>query len=297
VILLLALVCLGGALFFLGEVVTLPARQRTGLLRRASSWGRRDADEQAEQAAERRLQPLRERLARMVLRLNPRLSVEQVSLRLLSAGLGRRITPTTYLAGKSLLTIVGLVLGVLIGSGSSPVAAVALGLMCSAGGFVALDLLVGSRAKTRREQIQATLPDTLDLLAVSVEAGLGFDGAVIKVTEKMTGPLAEEFTMMLGELRIGESRTEALKKLAERTASPEVAAFTRAIIQADQFGISLGRILKVQATEARLKRQAAAEERAMKAPIKMLIPTVIFIFPALFLISLGPAALSIKKVL
>ena len=149
------------------------------------------------------------------------------------------------------------------------------------------------RARKRRDEIRAQLPDALDLLAVSVEAGLGFDGAVAKLTEHMEGALAEEFSHTLGEMRIGESRHDALKKLAERAATPEVASFSRAIIQADQLGISLGRLLRVQASDSRLKRQAAAEEKAMKSPIKMLFPTVIFIFPAMFIVILGPAMLNL----
>jgi len=131
---------------------------------------------------------------------------------------------------------------------------------------------------------------------VSVEAGLGFDGAISKLTEYMHGPLADEFALTLSEIRIGESRQDALKKLAERTSTQELSSFVRAIIQADQLGISLGRILRVQATDSRNKRQAAAEEKAMKAPIKMLFPTVLFIFPAMFLVILGPAFLNLSKV-
>jgi tight adherence protein C len=111
----------------------------------------------------------------------------------------------------------------------------------------------------------------------------------------MEGALAEEFALTLGEIRIGESRQDALKKLAERAAAPEVASFSRAIIQADQLGISLGRILRLQAADSRLKRQALAEERAMKSPIKMLFPTVLFIFPAMFLVILGPAFINLAK--
>ena len=133
-------------------------------------------------------------------------------------------------------------------------------------------------------------------MAVSVEAGMGFDGAISKLTEHMEGPLADEFALTLSEIRIGETRQDALKKLAERTETPELNSFVRAIIQADQLGISLGRILRVQATDSRLKRQAAAEEKAMKAPIKMLFPTVLFIFPAMFLVILGPAFLNLSKI-
>jgi tight adherence protein C len=143
--------------------------------------------------------------------------------------------------------------------------------------------------------VAADLPDALDLLAVSVEAGLGFDGAVSKLTEHMEGPLIDEFELALGEMRIGESRADALKKMAERVDVHEMAAFVRSIVQADQLGISLGRILRVQAADARLKRQAAAEERAMKAPIKMLFPLVMFIFPAMFIVVLGPAFLNLGK--
>jgi tight adherence protein C len=143
--------------------------------------------------------------------------------------------------------------------------------------------------------VRADLPDALDLLAVSVEAGMGFDASLAKMNEHMDGPLSEEFGLTLSEMRIGESRSEALKRLAERVDADELSAFTRAIIQADQLGTSLGRILRVQAADARLRRQAAAEERAMKAPIKMLFPTVLFIFPAMFLVILGPAILNVQK--
>src|SRR5204863_250870 len=119
---------------------------------------------------------------------------------------------------------------------------------------------VGARARKRRELLRAQLPDALDLLAVSVEAGLGFDGALSKLTEHMDGPLTEEFGLTLNEIRIGESLQDALKKLSTRCDTPEVSGFSRAIIQADQLGISLGRILRVQATDTRLRRQALAEQ-------------------------------------
>ena len=163
-------------------------------------------------------------------------------------------------------------------------------------GFMLPDLFISFKARGRREEIRSELPDALDLLAVSVEAGLGFDAAISKLTEHMEGPLVEEFALALGEMRIGESRTNALQKMVERNQAPELAAFVRAIIQADQLGISLGRILRVQATDTRNKRQAAAEEKAMKAPIKMLFPTALFIFPSMFLIILGPAFLNFDDV-
>ena len=143
--------------------------------------------------------------------------------------------------------------------------------------------------------MSSELPDALDLLAVSVEAGMGFDGAISKLTEHMEGPLADEFALALGEMRIGESRSNALTKMMKRVNTAEFSAFVRSIIQADQIGISLGRILKVQAADTRARRQLAAEERAMKAPIKMLFPTVLFIFPAMFIVILGPAFLNLSE--
>ena len=113
----------------------------------------------------------------------------------------------------------------------------------------------------------------------------------------MDGPLVDEFALLLSEIRIGESRQAALKNMAARVDAPELSSFVRAVVQADQLGISLGRILRVQAADSRLRRQAAAEEKAMKAPIKMLFPTVLFIFPAMFLVLLGPALMNILKVL
>jgi tight adherence protein C len=296
VLLILGILLLVGAVILAGEVVTLPVRERAGSVRRASTYGQSQAvgGRETEPLRERALLPLQEKLARAVLRLRPKVTVEAVAFRLLAAGLSRRISPLGFLAAKGVLGIVGLVLGMLLGAGSA--ASLMLAPLAGTVGFVAPDFFVSSRARTRREQIRVALPNALDLLAVSVEAGLGFDGAIAKLTEQTDGPLAEEFALTLSEMRIGESRPEALKRLAERVGAPEMGAFTRAILQADQFGISLGRILRVQATDTRLRRQAAAEERAMKAPIKMLFPTVAFIFPAMFLVTLGPAFLNIKSV-
>jgi len=269
-LLVLALASLGLAVYLLGEVATLPARQRQGSIRRAANYGRsrRLVNPFAQTAGfrERAMGPAVTSLARVVLRLSPKSTVDSINLKLLGAGLGRSFSPTAFLATKGILGVSGLLLGLMAGVGSGAkgvLIAFGLGIM----GLMLPDTVVTFKAKGRRDRIQAELPDALDLLAVSVEAGLGFDGAITKLTEHMDGPLAEEFALSLGEMRIGESRSEALKKMSERVGSPAMAAFTRAVIQADQLGISLGRILRLQATEARNRRQAAAEERAMKSPI------------------------------
>jgi tight adherence protein C len=293
------IVCLAASAYFVGDAVTMPARERRTSVRRAAQYGDfKPALGQAQRPfRERVLAPLGERLARWTLKLHPRTTVEGVSTRLLAAGLGRTISPTAFLAFKSGLALVGIFLGVLFGGAAASAGGVLFCSVAFAGlGFIAPDFFVSAKARSRKDSIRAELPDALDLMAVSVEAGMGFDGAIVKLTEHMEGPLADEFALTLSEIRIGEARPDALKKLADRTGTPELASFVRAIIQADQLGISLGRILRVQATDSRLKRQAAAEEKAMKAPIKMLFPTVLFIFPAMFLVILGPAFLNLSKI-
>jgi tight adherence protein C len=298
-VIFVGLLCLAASAYLVGEAVTMPARERRTSVRRAAQYGafRPALGHVHRPFKERVLVPMGDRLAKWTLKLHPRTTVEGVSTRLLAAGLGRTISPTAFLAFKSGLAIAGIFFGVLFGGVAASAGGVLFCSVAFAGlGFIAPDFYVSSRARTRKERIRAELPDALDLMAVSVEAGMGFDGAISKLTEHMHGPLADEFALTLSEIRIGESRPDALKKLADRTGTPELSSFVRAIIQADQLGISLGRILRVQATDSRLKRQAAAEEKAMKAPIKMLFPTVLFIFPAMFLVILGPAFLNLSKI-
>ena len=284
--------CLAGSVYLVGEAVTLPARERRTSVNRAANYGKVRA-----LLSQRVLAPIGDRLAGFTLKLHPKTTTEGVSARLLAAGLRRKIAPTTFLALKSGFAVGGVLLGAVFGGAVTGPGGV---LFCSIAlggiGFIAPDFVVSTKARQRKDTIRAELPDALDLMAVSVEAGLGFDGAIAKLTEHMHGPLADEFALTLSEIKIGESRQVALKKLAERTGTPELSSFVRSIIQADQLGISLGRILRVQATDSRLKRQAAAEEKAMKAPIKMLFPTVLFIFPAMFLVILGPAFLNLSKI-
>jgi tight adherence protein C len=241
--------------------------------------------------------PAVERLATLALRLNPKASADAIGGRLIAAGVSQRISTSQFLALKSGLALGGVIAGAAFGAVLAPIAGVVFVPLLGAMGFIGPDLILTVRIKARRERIRSELPDALDLLAVSVEAGLGLDGAIAKLTEHMDGALVDEFALTLGEMRIGESRSEALKKLAERVPAPEVSAFVRSVIQAEQLGISLGRILRVQAADSRLRRQAAAEERAMKAPIKMLFPTALFIFPAMFVAILGPAFLNITTYL
>jgi tight adherence protein C len=298
-LLFLAILSLALAVFLVGEVATAPQRRRQIALKRAATYGARRAqpEEMLPRFGERVVAPAVERLAALALRLNPKVSADAISSRLVAAGLATRISTSQFLAVKAGLGLVGLVVGASFGAALAAVAAVLVAPMLGVAGFIAPDMLLTYRIRARRERIRSELPDALDLLAVSVEAGLGLDGAISKLTEHMHGALVDEFALTLGEMRMGEARSDALKKLAERVPAPEVSAFVRSVIQAEQLGISLGRILRVQAADSRLRRQAAAEEKAMKAPIKMLFPTALFIFPSMFVVILGPAFLNISTYL
>src|SRR2546422_2147434 len=295
-LLILAIAAIGGAAFYLAELATSPMRTRRNLVHRAANYGRvrTVTGRELPRFRERIVGPFTSQVARLMLRVNPRTTTESVAAKMMAAGL-RKASPTSFIAVQGIATLGGAFFGLILGGSLNPAQAPIWALLAGALGFLVPGMVLNSKVRQRQASVAAELPDALDLLSVSVEAGLGFDGAVQKLTEHMDGPLIEEFELALGEIRIGEGRSEALKKMADRSASQEMASFVRAIIQADQLGISLGRILKVQAGDTRLKRQLLAEEKAMKAPIKMLFPTVAFIFPAMFLVVLGPAFLNLSK--
>jgi tight adherence protein C len=298
-LLFLALLPLALAVFLVGEVATDPQRRRSVALKRAATYGARRAQpaNALPRFSERVVAPAVERLATLALRLNPKASADAIGTRLIAAGLAQRISTSQFLAFKAGFALGGVIAGGVFGAVVAPIAGIFFAPLLGVVGFIGPDTILTIRTRQRRERIRSELPDALDLLAVSVEAGLGLDGAIAKLTEHMEGALVDEFALTLGEMRIGESRPDALRKLAERVPAPEVSAFVRSVVQAEQLGISLGRILRVQAADSRLRRQAAAEERAMKAPIKMLFPTALFIFPAMFVVILGPAFLNITTYL
>lgn len=155
-------------------------------------------------------------------------------------------------------------------------------------GFLLPSLILSKKANDRQKAINNSLPDVLDLLTVSVEAGLGFDGALSKVVDKMPGPLAKEFENVLQEMKVGKQKRDALKDMAETVGVSDLTTFVGSIVQADQLGVSIGNVLRIQSEQMRQKRRQRAQEKAMKAPVKMLIPMILFIFPTIFSVLIGP---------
>ena len=243
--------------------------------------------------SERTLKPIIDSLSRISGRFYPANTVHGITLKLKRAGMEG--TSTEFFLGVKLFAaIVGVVavsaLANLITSDGVQTlfgAAGGLGL-----GFMAPDFFLSSKAGGRNKLILEALPDALDLLTISVEAGLGFDAALMKVTEKMKGPLSDEFKRAAGEQRVGKSRQESLRGITDRVAVKELQSFISAIIQADQLGVSMSKVLRIQSEQMRTERRQRAENKAAKAPILIMLPTVGCIFPSLFIVILAPAALT-----
>ena len=231
-------------------------------------------------------------------------------------GLGRRLTPNDYaeriqrkldVAGNPpgltvdrivSLKVVGIGVGLVAGAlfavllDWSLLRTVGVAAISGVVGYYAPNLYLYQKGHDRTEQMQRALPDALDLLSISVEAGLGFDAALSQVARNTTGPLAQELARVLQEMQIGLGRSAALRALGERNALADLRSFTSAMVQADAFGIPVGQVLRVQSGEIRLKRRQRAEEQAQKVPVKIMIPLVLFILPCLFIAVIGPAVIS-----
>jgi tight adherence protein C len=240
--------------------------------------------------AQRVIVPAARSLLGVLGKYGPKQSSERLRTNLQQAGNPGGITPTMFIG---LRVVLALVLGVAISAVTLQSMPLPQGLMYSAIGFVLGYMMpviwLGRKIGGRKKAITKALPDALDLLCISVEAGLAFDLALQRVTQKWDDELSREFKKVLSDIRLGLTRREALKELAVRTGVDDVQTFTAAVIQADQLGVSMSKILRLQSDQMRVRRRQRAEEAAQKAPIKMLFPMVFLIFPALFVVILGPA--------
>jgi tight adherence protein C len=254
--------------------------------------------ELARPARERLLKPFYNAALGLTRRFTPAGAREAIRLKLIMAGSPFGWDPDRVLVAKVACLSGGVLLGLLF-----------LGLFSFAWplrvlGFLAIGLLgywlpnvvLTNAVQRRQSEIRSALADSIDLLTICVEAGLGFDAALAHVSRNTDGPLADEFYRTLQEVQLGRSRNEAMRNLAARSNVPELRAFVLAMVQADVFGVSVANVLRIQAKDMRVKRRQLAEERAMKVPIKVLFPVLFCIFPALFVVILGPAIMRIAEV-
>ncbi|QDG89159.1 type II secretion system F family protein [Pseudarthrobacter sp. NIBRBAC000502770] len=230
-------------------------------------------------------------------------------------GISKRLTPGSYeakldhwlsLAGrpasmpldkliisKPLLSLAGALAGIVVLSNSFTSLNIAVAIFMTVFFYFVPDLLVYNKAIKRQEEIELELPNTLDQMLISVEAGLGFESAMARAGSYGGGPLAQELVRTLQDIQVGRPRHEAYEAMAARTSVPDLKGFVRAVVQADKYGIGIAKVLRAQAKDARVKRRQRAEEKAMKLPVKVLFPLIFFIFPVLFIVLLGPAAINI----
>ena len=295
VLILGSLLCGVSAVLMLEEVFIGRTRRRTSL-RRVVSYASGKEETPQQRVIEKRpnvLEVVVPALSRLALRLSPRMQLNELQLRLSAAGLARRINAQQFLAIKTALGFLAIIIGF---------AAVGLNLQ---GLLFAIVLVIGSRllpdfalnrmARGRAERLSAHLPAVIDQIVVSLEAGLGFDAAVSYFVRRGRSPLVDELRVMLTEMQMGENRSDALRRLGERVPSEAMRTFVQTLLQSEGVGMSRTQILRNQAADLRTKWQLEAEERAQKAPIKMLFPIVIFILPVMFIVILGPAINQVSR--
>lgn len=247
--------------------------------------------------ADRVLGPGKDRFVELGRRFSPAGRTQKIRYRLDLAGNPAASDVDRILGLKALFALVGGAVGfivpILLLLGVLRTIAATIGLLLL--GWLAPTMWLYQVGYNRTQRMQRELPDALDLLTISVEAGLAFDAAIAQVARNTEGPLAEEFFRVLQEMQIGTGRMNALRGLAERTNLPELRSFVGAMVQADAFGIPITTVLRVQASEMRIKRSQRAEEAAQKVPVKILFPLIFCILPSLFVVVIGPAAVQILR--
>ncbi len=285
-------------LIFIGIAMPRPADQ---IQERLVEYGGRpltlEEIELSQPFSERIIKPLIRGMANLVLRLAPSRNVEVLQRKLEMAGRPNNWSPAEFMGVRALagvlLGVMGFMLMTLAKADIGP--KMMIGLAMAGLGYYLPTAWLGSRIKQRQQSIIKALPDALDLLTISVEAGLGFDAALAKVTEKWDNELTREFMRVIAEMRVGKKRRDALRDMAARVDVPDVTTFVAAIVQAEQLGVSIAKVLRIQSEQMRIKRRQRAEELARKAPLKMMFPLVFLIFPAIWIVLMGPAILIVKN--
>ncbi|WP_394247973.1 type II secretion system F family protein [Arthrobacter pityocampae] len=228
-------------------------------------------------------------------RLTPDAYITKIDGWLALAGRPASMPLEKLIVAKPALALFGAAFGLLLFSVAPGSAVLALGLFVTVFFYFVPDLLVYNTGIKRQETIQTELPDTLDQMLISVEAGLGFEAAMARAAANGKGPMAQELTRTLQDLQVGRPRREAYQALAKRSSVQDLKSFVGAIVQADKYGIGIAKVLRAQAKQSRVKRRQRAEEKAMKLPVKVLFPLMLFIFPVMFIVILGPAVINLMN--
>lgn len=241
--------------------------------------------------------PMLRAVGNFITRFAPQSTLERTAQQLKLAGSPRNMSAAEFWAIRGFATIFmgGLMFMLLSRFGSAPQQRVLYTLLFTGLGFMLPQMWLRSIIDRRKHAIIKKLPDALDLMTICVDAGLTFDGAMDRVTEKWNDPLSLEFGRVLYEMQLGKARRQALRDMVDRIDVPDVTSFIASILQADQLGVSIGKVLRIQSEQMRVKRRQRAEEKAQQAPIKMLFPLVFLIFPAMFIVLLGPAGFQIVR--
>lgn len=241
--------------------------------------------------SERVMKPVLQSMAGLVLAITPQKSMERLRRNLQIAGNPNGMQPADFMGLRVLASflLAGVMVFLMFISHQSLQLIIMSGVVFFLLGYMLPIYWLGGKMKKRRKLIFRALPDAIDLLTISVEAGLGFDQALTRVTEKWDNDLCREFKRMLSEVRVGKPQREAMREMALRCDVPDLSVFVASIVQAQQLGVSMTKVLRIQADQMRIRRRQIAEELAHKAPLKMLFPMVFLIFPAMYVIILGPA--------
>jgi tight adherence protein C len=275
-----------------------------GVLRSQKSSGNRLAslstreDVMQQDFSQRAVAPVMQGIGRFALRFTPTGWVGRAQHKLVLAGWAERMDGNTWAAIRIIATVVSIVvLFIVIPLLDSTMMRLGVGGLIVFLGFFGPEASLNRAIDDRRKEMEKTLPDIIDLLVISVEAGLGFEAAMGRVVQNVPGELSKEFSRTLQETRVGVSRHDALKAMADRTDVDDLNSFILSLVQADQFGVSISRMLRVQAEEMRVRRRQRIQEKAFAAPVKMIFPMMFCIFPSIFIVILGPAAISISNTL
>ncbi len=285
-------VTIGAAAIFVGGGVL---KARASASRRLAGLRETRSEVLERGFSERAVAPMFQGVGRFFMRWTPQGWGARVEKRLMIAGWAPRLDGSSWAAIRVLTMIFGVLLAVYVNGQLEGTARLAGVVGSLAIGALGAEAILTRRVDERKAGMERDLPDVIDLLVISVEAGLGFEGALGRVVQNVPGELSDEFSRMLQETRVGVSRNAALKSLAERTDVDDLNTFIMALTQADAFGVSISRMLRVQADEMRVRRRLRAQERAFAAPVKMTFPLVLCIFPGIFVVLLGPAAIQITQ--